>query len=224
MKDLLSRAERFARRRHSGQFRKGAAKEPYTIHLEEVTSFVEKWGGTEHVIAAAWLHDTIEDCPPTSIDELKDNFGPSVASIVSELTDNKSLPKQDRKLLQIENAQKKSPEAALVKLADKTSNVGALTQSPPTGWSLQRRLDYISWTIKVVSKLCKLPKEGLDLFTIRCDQAELQAYIDLGTERMAQNAAMRIMERKSLRNGATRLQTDRLLLNLMKGTLAKDKN
>ena len=106
----------------------------------------------------------------------------------------------------------------------KTSNVGALTKSPPTGWSLQRRLDYISWVIKVVSKLCKLPKEGLDLFTIRCDQAELQAYIDLGTERRAQNAAMRIMERKSLRNGATRLQTDRLLLNLMKGTLAKDKN
>ena len=224
MKDLLSRAERFARLRHSGQFRKGAAKEPYTIHLEEVTSLVEKWGGTKHAIAAAWLHDTIEDCPPTSIDELKDNFGSSVASIVSELTDNKSLPKQDRKLLQIENAQKKSPEAALVKLADKTSNVGVLTKSPPTGWSLQRRLDYISWAIKVVSKLCKLPKEVLDLFSIRCDQAELQAYIDLGTERMAQNAAMRIMERKSLRNGATRLQTDRLLLNLMKGTLAKDKN
>ena len=221
MTDLLSRAERFARQRHIGQFRKGAAKEPYTIHLEEVTSFVEKWGGTENAIAAAWLHDTIEDCPPTSASELKENFGLQVASIVAELTDNKSLPKQERKLLQIKNAHKKSPEAALVKLADKTSNVGALTKSPPTSWSLQRRLDYISWAINVVSKLSKLPKEGLDLFTIRCDQAELQAYIDFGTERMAQNAAMKIMERKSLRNGATEEQTDRFLINLMKGTLGK---
>ena len=59
------------------------------------------------------------------------------------------------------------------------------------------------------------------MFTIRCDQAELQAYIDLGTERMAQNAAMKIMERKSLRNGATPEQTNRFLINLMKGTLGK---
>ena len=70
MEDLVSRAERFARQRHSGQFRKGAAKEPYTIHLEEVTSLVERWGGTKQALAAAWLHDTIEDCPPTSINEL----------------------------------------------------------------------------------------------------------------------------------------------------------
>ena len=219
MKDLLSRAERFARQRHSGQFRKGTAKEPYIIHLEEVTSLVERWGGTECEIAAAWLHDTIEDCPPTSAKELKENFGSAVASIVSELTDNKRLPKQERKLLQLENAHKKSPEAAFVKLADKTSNIGALIKSPPMGWSLPRRLDYISWATKVVSKLCDLPKQGLDLFTIRCDQAELQAYIDLGTERMAQNAALRIMERKSLRNGATDEQTNRFLINLMKGTL-----
>ena len=219
MKDLIIRAEQFAQERHYGQFRKGAAKEPYIIHLEEVSSLVKNYGGSDEVIAAAWLHDTIEDCPPTNSQELERNFGKKVAGIVSELTDDKSLSKQERKLLQLENARYKSQEAALVKLADKTSNIGALIKSPPMGWSLPRRLDYISWATKVVSKLCDLPKQGLDLFTIRCDQAELQAYIDLGTERMAQNAALRIMERKSLRNGATDAQTNRFLINLMKGTL-----
>lgn len=219
MKDLIIRAEQFAQERHYGQFRKGAAKEPYIIHLKEVSSLVKKYGGSDEVIAAAWLHDTIEDCPPTTEIELKESFGSKVASIVSELTDDKSFPKKDRKRLQIEDAEKKSPEAALIKLADKTSNVGALAKSPPEGWSLKRRLEYISWAIQVVSKLCRLPKEGLDLFTIRCDQAELQAYIDLGTERMAQNAVMRIMDRKSRRNCSTSEQTDKFLINLMKGTL-----
>ena len=123
MSDLIQRAERFARVCHYGHFRKGAAKEPYSIHLEEVSSLVEKWGGSEEAIAAAWLHDTIEDCPPTSYEDIVRLFGKNTAELVTELTDDKSLPKQIRKELQIENAPKKSPEAALIKLADKSSNV-----------------------------------------------------------------------------------------------------
>lgn len=219
MKDLIIRAEQFAQERHYGQFRKGAAKEPYIIHLKEVSSLVKKYGGSDEVIAAAWLHDTIEDCPPTNPQELERNFGRKVAGIVSELTDDKSLSKKERKLLQLENARYKSQEAALVKLADKTSNVGALANSPPLGWPLGWRLDYINWAKEVVFNLCKLPRDGLEFFKRRCDQAELQAFIDLGTERMAQNAAMRILERKSLRSGASRQQTDKLLINLMNGTL-----
>ena len=138
MLDLVKRAERFARERHAGQFRKGAAREPYTIHLEEVASLVEKWGGSEEAIATAWLHDTVEDCPPTSHEDLVAEFGDRVANFVAELTDDKSLPKPKRKELQIANASKKTPEAALVKLADKTSNVGAIAKSPPEGWSLAR--------------------------------------------------------------------------------------
>ena len=145
MNDLISRAERFARVRHEGHFRKGKAKEPYTNHLEEVASFVRLWGGPENAIAAAWLHDTVEDCPPTSSDEICSVFGDTVGSIVAELTDDKSLPKVERKKKQIENAPKKSIDASLVKLADKTSNVGAIGKSPPADWQLERRLEYISW-------------------------------------------------------------------------------
>ena len=64
MNDLINRAERFARGRHEGQFRKGKSQEPYTIHLEEVAVLVERWSSSERAIAAAWLHDTVEDCPP----------------------------------------------------------------------------------------------------------------------------------------------------------------
>ena len=55
MSDLISRAERFARVRHEGQFRKGKAKEPYTNHLVEVAALVERWSDSESAIAAAWL-------------------------------------------------------------------------------------------------------------------------------------------------------------------------
>jgi (p)ppGpp synthase/HD superfamily hydrolase len=219
MTDLVKRAERFARERHAGQFRKGANREPYSIHLEEVASLVEMWGGSEEAIAAAWLHDTVEDCPPTNLTNIAKLFGERIAGYVGELTDDKSLPKQRRKELQVENAYRKSPEAALVKLADKSSNVGALAKSPPAEWSLERRLQYIVWAIQVVSKLPKTSVKAISTFYQRCDQAELQAYIDLGSERMAQNAAMRILERKTLRSGGTQGQSDRLIKSIMANTL-----
>ena len=222
MLDLVKRAERFARERHAGQFRKGAAREPYTIHLEEVASLVEKWGGSEEAIATAWLHDTVEDCPPTNLTNIAELFGERIEGFVGELTDDKSLPKQRRKELQVENAAKKSPEAALVKLADKSSNVGALSSSPPADWSLERRLEYIEWANNVVCKLRHLPHDGWMEFKRRCEQAELEAYIDLGTVRQAENTVLRINERRILRLGGTQEQADKFLLRLMSSTLKPD--
>ena len=219
MTDLVKRAERFARVCHAGQCRKGAAKEPYTIHLEEVSSLVKQWGGSEEAIAAAWLHDIVEDCPPTSYEDLVWLFGQNVADLVAELTDDKSLPKQIRKELQIENAPRKTPQAALIKLADKSSNVGALTNSPPADWSLERRLEYVKWAKTVVEALPNVSKDGVNLFLTRCDEAELQAYLDLGTTRMAENAVFRILERKTLRCGGTQQQSDDLLKSIMANTL-----
>ena len=205
--------------RHEGQFRKGKAQEPYTIHLEEVAALVERWSGSESAITAAWLHDTVEDCPPTSLAELETLFSKEVADIVAELTDDKAQPKASRKEQQIINAPKKSNEASLVKLADKTSNIGAIANSPPEYWSLQRRLEYIAWANTVVGNLPFLPKEGLSEFLRRCDQAELNAYDDLGTIRQAQNASIRILERRAKRLGASEPQIRKFMLGFLEGAL-----
>ena len=132
-------------------FRKGAAQEPYIVHVKEVAELVTAWGGSESAIAAAWLHDTVEDCPPTSFAEIELEFGSEVAGIVREMTDDKSLPKAERKKLQIMNAAKKSDSACLIKLADKSSNVAAIGSSPPVDWSAERKREYVAWARIVIA-------------------------------------------------------------------------
>jgi len=216
---LVANAEAFARRCHAGQIRKGAACEPYTTHLEEVAALVAKWGGSEIEVAAAWLHDTVEDCPPTSFEDLEAEFGFQVADIVRELTDDKSLPKEQRKRLQVSNASKKSASAALVKLADKSSNVGALNHSPPTDWSRERRLEYVEWAETVINALPRLPKAALDEFFRRCDFAILKANEELGTPRQVQNAVFEVLTRKARRSGATEKATDRFMTEFFRKNL-----
>jgi (p)ppGpp synthase/HD superfamily hydrolase len=169
MTDLIKRAESFARSRHLGQFRKGDAQEPYIIHVEEVAQLVNAWGGSENAIAVAWLHDTVEDCPPTSFDEIAQEFGEQVTSIVREMTDDKSLPKTERKKMQIVNAAKKSEAACLIKLADKSSNVAAIGSSPPADWSAERKRDYVAWARTVIDPLPYKPEIALRAFNSRCE-------------------------------------------------------
>ena len=120
-----------AARWHVHQRRKGSAQEPYINHLLEVASLVtQATGGTDpHAVIAALLHDAIEDQGVTP-EIIASEFGRHVANIVMELTDDKSLPKAERKRKQVENAPRKSHKAKLIKLADKTSNLRANASSP----------------------------------------------------------------------------------------------
>lgn len=172
MDDLVSRARAFALERHAGQRRKGAAGEPYSVHLDEVAGLVEQLGGGSLVIAAAWLHDTVEDCPPTSIIELADLFGPEVAGMVAELTDDKALPKLERKRQQLLKAPSKSPGASLVKLCDKTSNIRAIALSPPADWPTARQREYLEWAHSVVNGLPGLTDGARAIFADAIVQAE----------------------------------------------------
>lgn len=151
---LLLKAADFAAKFHQRQKRKDQEGTPYINHPIEVANFLANIGGINdpEVLAAAILHDTIEDTECKKEDIAKE-FGDRVLSLVLECTDDKSLPKQERKRLQIVNAPHKSPAAACIKLADKTSNVKALTQSPPSDWSLERRKEYLEWGEKVVAGL-----------------------------------------------------------------------
>jgi (p)ppGpp synthase/HD superfamily hydrolase len=95
------------------------------------------------------LHDTLEDTDAT-YEDLVQRFGPEVAALVAEVTDDKSLRKDERKRLQIEKTGSKSRRAKLLKLADKTSNLRSLVRSPPSGWSEERLRDYVVWAEAVV--------------------------------------------------------------------------
>ena len=151
---LILKALRFSAEKHKDQRRKGANASPYINHPIEVTEILWRLGEVRdtNLLLAAILHDTIEDTDTTA-DEIKAEFGEEVLSIVLEVTDDKSLPKQRRKQLQVENAPHKSPKAKLLKLADKISNVREIVSSPPKDWSLERKQEYLLWTEKVVAGL-----------------------------------------------------------------------
>ena len=148
---LVTKAADFAARRHLGQTRKGAAREPYLNHLSEVAALLAEsleepraW-----LVAAGWLHDVVEDTE-TTIGEVESLFAHITARMVAEVTDDKSLPKDERKRLQVVNTPKKSDDAKLIKLADKISNLRALASSPPDRWDEERIRAYIDWAEKVV--------------------------------------------------------------------------
>jgi (p)ppGpp synthase/HD superfamily hydrolase len=148
---LVTRAADFAARRHSGQVRKGVAREPYLNHLAEVAALLADTAGEPDawLVAAGWLHDTIEDTE-TEREELAESFGEEIAGVVAEVTDDKSLPKAERKRLQIETAPHKSPRAKALKIADKISNIRSLMVSPPDDWERDRLIAYVDWAEKVV--------------------------------------------------------------------------
>ncbi len=148
---LLLKAIRFSAGKHRNQRRKDSFKSPYINHPIDVASLLWEVGGVRdvHVLLAAILHDTIEDTH-TRPDEVRDNFGDEVLSLVLEVTDDKSLPKPDRKRLQIETAPYKSVGAKLIRLADKCCNVRDIVSTPPDNWSLERRREYLLWTEQVV--------------------------------------------------------------------------
>jgi guanosine-3',5'-bis(diphosphate) 3'-pyrophosphohydrolase len=148
---LVTRAAYFAAQRHSDQRRKGPRQEPYINHLAEVAELLSEAteGDDAALVAAGFLHDTIEDTQ-TGVEELRTLFGTDVASLVMEVTDDKSLPKMERKRLQIVTAPKKSRRAKLLKIADATSNVRTLAVSPPAGWDTDRMLEYIVWAEQVI--------------------------------------------------------------------------
>jgi (p)ppGpp synthase/HD superfamily hydrolase len=147
-------AAHFAAEHHKGQKRKGEAGEPYINHLIEVAELIARSSSLldANLVMAGFLHDTVEDTDVTA-HQLEQGFGKDVASLVMEVTDDKSLPKEQRKALQVQNAHKKTARAQTLKLADKISNLRALLSSPPATWSAQRKQDYFVWARDVVSRL-----------------------------------------------------------------------
>jgi len=160
IQDIL-KAARFASLKHVCQKRKGAAADPYINHLIEVAELVSLAiaAPDANLIAAALLHDTIEDTH-TSKQDLIENFGSDIADLVGEVTDDKSLPKAERKRLQIEHAPTLSARAQTIKIADKISNLRGILFTPPEDWDLRRKQEYFAWAKRVVDA-CTAPNHYL---------------------------------------------------------------
>ncbi|MEO1086062.1 MAG: HD domain-containing protein [Acidobacteriota bacterium] len=148
---VVVRALAFAAGKHRHQRRKDECGSPYINHPIELLDVLVTEGGVSDpaVLAAALLHDTVEDTE-TSSAELEAHFGEHIAGIVREVTDDRSLPKAERKRLQVEHAPHASREAQLVKLADKICNVRDILASPPAGWDAERKQTYLNWSKRVV--------------------------------------------------------------------------
>lgn len=153
MTDLATfvKAIDFAARKHRFQRRKDADASPYINHPIAVANVLASEAAISDAITlcAALLHDTIEDTETTEA-QLEEAFGPQITKIVLEVTDDKSLPKQVRKQLQIEHAPNLSLRAKIVKLADKICNLRDAATSPPVGWDIVRSREYFEWAKKVV--------------------------------------------------------------------------
>jgi len=148
---LLLKALAFAAHKHRDQRRKNEAASPYINHPIALANVLWHEGGVRDaaVLAAALLHDTMEDTD-TKLEELRAEFGDAIAEVVLEVTDDKSLPKAERKRLQVEHAGHISQAAQLVKLADKICNVRDVAGEPPKDWDLERRRAYFDWARQVV--------------------------------------------------------------------------
>jgi guanosine-3',5'-bis(diphosphate) 3'-pyrophosphohydrolase len=149
---MVSEAALFAVQRHSGMARKGRGNEPYVNHLAEVANLVsEASGGADaELIAAAWLHDIIEDTETTR-EELAERFSVRVAALVVEVSDDMGLSRDERRRLQVVAAPHKSPDAKLIKIADKISNIRSRIAPEPGEAERADLADYVGWAEQVVS-------------------------------------------------------------------------
>jgi guanosine-3',5'-bis(diphosphate) 3'-pyrophosphohydrolase len=141
---VLLKAIHFTAEKHRDQRRKGATASPYINHPIAVAQTLCEIGGISDVavLGAAVLHDTVEDTD-TSVEELREQFGGEIAQAVSDVSDDKTLPKAERKRLQVENAANICRQAKLVKLADKICNITDVLDDPPDDWGDTRRTEYV---------------------------------------------------------------------------------
>ncbi|XP_064373850.1 guanosine-3',5'-bis(diphosphate) 3'-pyrophosphohydrolase MESH1 isoform X1 [Dromaius novaehollandiae] len=128
---LLEAAD-FAAEKHKAQRRKDPEGTPYINHPLGVARILAQEAGVTDIVVlqAALLHDTVEDTD-TTFSEIEERFGEEVRRVVEEVTDDKTLPKAERKRLQIEHAPGCSRRAKLVKLADKLHNLRDISRCTP---------------------------------------------------------------------------------------------
>ncbi|OHD08488.1 MAG: hypothetical protein A2086_05310 [Spirochaetes bacterium GWD1_27_9] len=150
MLSILSKTLRFSSEKHKNQRRKNLDSTPYINHPIAVFDTLIKCEVIDiATLESSLLHDTIEDTDTTP-EELENNFGTEVKNIVLELSDNKNLPKEERKKIQIEKSPFLSDKAKLIKMADHFCNISDIYEEKPKFWTTKRCLQYVEWSEKVI--------------------------------------------------------------------------
>lgn len=162
---MRTEARHFATIAHEGQVRKGTTR-PYITHPIEVAEIVSSMTDDDTLISAAYLHDTIEDCPQVDKDLIEKTFGKQVADLVSSESEDKSKTWIERKQATI-NRLKESPfDVQLLALADKLSNIRDMSRDYKTEgdnlWNRFRMKDknMIGWYYKSIRDVLKPVFEG----------------------------------------------------------------
>lgn len=149
-------AAQYAAIAHHGQLQKGGADIPYVAHVLDVARRLAVVHPDDEVLLiSALLHDAVEDTDETEAG-IAGRFGPDVAALVMEVTDDTSLPKAERRRQQEIHVRHASDRARRLKLADKASNLAALARTPPD-WPAERMADYVDWACRVLD-----PVRGID--------------------------------------------------------------
>lgn len=150
------KALKFAAEKHRFERRKDELKSAYITHPIQVVEMLWNTGEVRDIelLTAALLHDVLEDTP-TEETEISEPFGQRVLELVKEVSDDKSLPKEERKRLQVKHAPFLSPKAKMLKMSDKICNVRDIRENPPAAddWSITRKKEYIDWSKEVVDAM-----------------------------------------------------------------------
>jgi guanosine-3',5'-bis(diphosphate) 3'-pyrophosphohydrolase len=178
MSIIVQKAKALATGKHAHLRMYNAARSPVIIHIAEVAAYTERHGGTEDMIAAAWLHDIVEDTD-MSIQDIEIIFGPGIAAMVDGLTDPvhfAPLPLVTRKAMQAERLKEKSDNIKFIKICDQLSNVLRVTNDPPTDWDEGVQFEYIAGARKI-TQICRDINPVLDALF---DDAYQQACLKFG--------------------------------------------
>ncbi len=148
----LWQALRFAADKHRFQRRKDHRGSAYINHPIAVAETLWRVGQVRDyaLLIAALLHDVLEDTE-TDPQELQARFGEEILGLVREVSDDKDLPRAERKRLQVVHAARISRQAQQIKLADKICNLDDILHYPPADWPPERKLEYLSWSDQVIA-------------------------------------------------------------------------
>lgn len=147
--DIVLDAIAFAIDKHGKQVRKDAEESAYIRHPIEVAQLLVIAGvSDENVIAAAVLHDVVEDCG-ISVADISARFNPQIGLIVQEVSDDPALSGMARKDAQVVKVGMISAEGKLIKVADKICNLQDVLYRPPVTWDQARKAAYFDFAERV---------------------------------------------------------------------------